>query len=50
VEPTPSITPVLCFVDGEMPMFRRAAEFEGVRLETDRSIERVLIEDGDLGP
>jgi hypothetical protein len=33
-----------------MPMFRRAAAFEGVRLETDRSIERVLLSEGNLDP
>jgi hypothetical protein len=38
VYPMPSITPVLCFVDGEWPWFRRPRAFEGVLLESERSI------------
>ena len=30
IEPPPSITPVLCFIDGEWPLFRPPKEFEGV--------------------
>jgi hypothetical protein len=42
VNPLPPITPVLCFVDGRWPIFRPPEEFEGVRLESERSIVRLL--------
>ena len=42
VEPPPPITAVLCFIDGEWPFFRPPKEFEGVRLETERSIRKLL--------
>jgi Nuclease-related domain len=38
IDPRPPITPVLCFVDGRWPLFRPPNEFEGVRLESERSI------------
>jgi len=42
VDPLPPITPVLCFVDGRWPIFRPPDEFEGVLLESERSIVGVL--------
>src|SRR4051812_43666407 len=38
IDPTPPIVPVLCFVDGDWPIFRPPNEFRGVRLESERSI------------
>jgi hypothetical protein len=38
VDPMPSITPVLCFVDGSWPLFRPPSVFEGLLLESERSI------------
>ena len=38
VDPTPPVTPVLCFVDGRWPFFRPPEEYAGVRLESERSI------------
>ena len=38
----PPIIPVLCFVDGEWPIFRPADAFAGVRLESERSIRRLV--------
>lgn len=42
VDPLPPITPVLCFVDGEWPLLRPPDSFRGVRLESERSIRKVL--------
>jgi hypothetical protein len=42
VVPAPPITPVLCVVDGEWPLFKPLEAFEGVRLESERSIARLL--------
>jgi len=42
IEPMPPVTPVLCFVDGRWPFFRPPDEFEGVLLESERSIIDVL--------
>lgn len=42
IDPLPPITPVLCFVDGRWPRFRPPDEFEGVLLESERSIVGVL--------
>ena len=42
VDPLPQITPVLCFVDGRWPWFRPPNEFEGVRLESEKSIARLF--------
>jgi hypothetical protein len=38
----PPIIPVLCFVDGEWPIFRPPDAFAGVRLESERSIRRLV--------
>ena len=41
-DPLPTITPVLCFVDGDWPILRAPEEFNGVRLESERSIKRLV--------
>lgn len=42
LDPTPPVTPVLCFVDGEWPLLFPAEEYHGVRLEGKRSIKKLL--------
>jgi hypothetical protein len=42
VEPMPPITPVLCFVAGEWPLLRPPDSFRGVRLESERSIRKLV--------
>jgi Nuclease-related domain. len=42
VDPLPPVTSVLCFVDGNWPFFRPPKAFEGVLLESERSIVKVL--------
>ena len=41
IDPLPPITPVLCFIDGDWPLFGAPAEFEGVRLEGPNSLRKV---------
>ncbi len=48
VDPLPQVTPVLCFVDGSWPIFRAPKSYNGVLLESDRSIVRVLSAANDL--
>jgi len=43
-----SITPVLCFVDAEWPMFGGPEEFEGVRTEGSRSLRKLVTRPGPL--
>jgi hypothetical protein len=38
----PPVIPVLCFLDADWPLFGAADEFRGVRLETHRSLKRLL--------
>lgn len=42
VDPLPPVTAVLCFVDASFPILGRPKSFEGVRIESDRSIVKVL--------
>lgn len=42
VDPLPQVTSVLCFVDGHWPLFRQPKSFNGVVLESERSIVRRL--------
>ncbi len=42
LEVIPPITPVLCFVDGEWPLFRPPESYRGVRLESERSIRELV--------
>jgi Nuclease-related domain len=41
-DPTPPVTPVLCFVDGEWPLLSSPKEHNGVRLEGKRSIKKLV--------
>jgi len=50
IDPMPPITPVLCFVDGRWPIFRPPEEYDGVRLESERSIRKLLTGSEVLGP
>lgn len=42
IVPKPRVVPVLCFVDGEWPLFGAVNLFEGVHLESERSIRKLL--------
>ena len=42
IGPLPPVTPVLCFVDGRWPVFRPPEEYAGVRLESERSIRKLV--------
>jgi hypothetical protein len=42
LDPMPPTTPVLCFIDGEWPLFRPPDTFRGVRLESERSIRPLV--------
>lgn len=42
VDPVPPITPVLCFVDGDWPLFRPPESFRGVRLVGTSSIRKLI--------
>ncbi len=48
VDPRPSVTPVLCFVQGEWPIFRAPEEFEGVRLEGTGSLIKLMVQTPEL--
>jgi len=45
--PTP-VRPVLCFIDAEWPLFGGPREFQGVLIESDRSLLRRATEAGEL--
>lgn len=42
IEPLPSITPVLCFINGDWPFFRAPERYGDVRIEGPRSIKKLL--------
>ena len=42
------VRPVLCFIDAEWPLFGGPKEFEGVLIESDRSLRRRSTEAGEL--
>jgi hypothetical protein len=44
-QPTPPITPVLCFVRGEWPLLFPPDSYRGVRLEGTRSITKLVLQD-----
>jgi hypothetical protein len=48
IAPMPPITAVLCFVDGNWPLFRAPKSYNGVLLESERSLARILGAAGDL--
>jgi hypothetical protein len=41
-ESPPPLTAVLCFIDAEWPLFRAPGTYGGVRLETDRSLRKLV--------
>ena len=42
VDPLPPVTPVLCFVDGDWPIISPPNAYEGVRLESTKSIRKLV--------
>jgi hypothetical protein len=42
VDPMPPVMPVLCFVDGDWPLFGAPDVFEEVRLESERSVVKLF--------
>jgi hypothetical protein len=42
VDPLPSITPVVCFVGGDWPVFGAPDSFRGVRIEGPKSLVKAL--------
>jgi Nuclease-related domain len=48
LDPLPPVTPVLCLLEAEWPLFGAPGEFHGVRLESHRSIKRLLTRDAAL--
>lgn len=50
VDPMPPVTPVLCFVDGEWPLFGAPDEYAGVRLEGTGSIRKLVAAPGGPRP
>jgi hypothetical protein len=42
VDPLPRVTPVLCFIDGDWPLISAPSEYAGVRLESPKSIKKLL--------
>jgi hypothetical protein len=44
----PSITPVLCFVEADWPLFRAPESFRGVRLESPKSLWNLVTQSNDL--
>jgi hypothetical protein len=49
VEPLPTLVPVLCFLSVEWPLFRPPDSFRGVRLESHRSLRRLVASGDDFG-
>lgn len=43
IDSLPPVTPVLCFIDGEWPLFSPPDEYAGVRLEGTGSIRKLLV-------
>lgn len=50
LEPVPPVTAVLCFVEPSWPIIGRPKSFDGVRVESDKSILKVLGEPPLLSP
>ena len=42
-DPMPPVTPVLCFLEADWPLIGAPDEFRGVRLESHRSLKRLLV-------
>ena len=45
LDPLPPVTPVLCFIGAEWPLFRPPSSFGGVRLESIRSLRGLLADE-----
>lgn len=41
-DPMPPVTPVLCFLEAEWPLLNAPKEFRGVRIESHRSLKRLV--------
>lgn len=50
VDPVPSITPVLCFVDGDWPLIAPPDSYAGVRLESPKPLREIASAQGVLDP
>lgn len=50
LDPLPEVTPVLCFIDGDWPFISAPHDYMGVRLESERSIQRLLTSADRLTP
>jgi nuclease-like protein len=50
IDPTPWVTPVICFVDGKWPIPLPPVEFRRVLLVSERSIRSLVAEERILGP
>lgn len=50
VEPRPTVTPVLCFLDAKWPLLFPAHEFAGVLLETPKRLRELLTRNHVLEP
>ncbi len=50
VDPAPPVTPVLCFLSADWPLFGAPDEFRGVRLEGPRSIKKLVTASSELDP
>ena len=50
IDPLPLVTPVLCFIDGEWPLFGAPDEYAGVRLEGTGSIRKLMASSTILEP
>jgi len=48
--PQPPVVPVLCFIDGEWPTLWPPEQFRGVRLESKKSIKKLLAAPETLDP
>jgi hypothetical protein len=42
-DPMPPVTPVLCFLEADWPLLGAPNEFRGVRVESHRSLKRLLV-------
>jgi hypothetical protein len=49
VVPIPLVTPVLCFIGADWPLFGAASRFNDVRLESERSIKKLVTGSASLG-
>jgi hypothetical protein len=50
VDALPPATPVLCFVEGDWPLINPPSSFQGVRLESERSLKRLVTQGLTIDP